>query len=332
MCCSVTGAPGVTSAALAVAALWPADQDVLLVEADASGGDLVPRLTLRPEHGITSLATATRHGVATAGLSTHAQPVRIGGRLIGVVAAPVGMREAHSAVGAAVASGVLALTRDAAVITDLGRLQAPDLRRDTTRPQAAGVESGQSSWQLLREADLVLLVTAARADALSHVDALREDLLSAAGSRLRLLVIDDGPYGAREIADAVACPVAGMIPHDPRGVVLLRPNGPNTLVRTRLGRAVRQLVRGISDDLAAKYVVQPTAAREPQAAGAVVASVAPQGSALDAVPSHAPYASPYPDPPVHSLPTAQAPFIPISSAPPSVAGATGEVPLMWKTP
>ena len=61
---SVKGSPGVTSAALALAAVWP--NPVVLVEADPSGGDLTYRCRLSPgaviesRSGLVGLAAAVR--------------------------------------------------------------------------------------------------------------------------------------------------------------------------------------------------------------------------------------------------------------------------------
>ncbi len=52
---SVKGSPGVTTAALAMAARWPAGRKVLLVEADPFGGDLAPRYGATVTGGLASL-------------------------------------------------------------------------------------------------------------------------------------------------------------------------------------------------------------------------------------------------------------------------------------
>src|ERR1700734_826069 len=60
------GAPGVTTTALALAAVWP--RPVLLAECDPSGGDLVYRFpaahggSLDPRRGLVTLAGAARPG------------------------------------------------------------------------------------------------------------------------------------------------------------------------------------------------------------------------------------------------------------------------------
>ncbi|PGH46923.1 hypothetical protein CRI70_31210, partial [Streptomyces sp. Ru87] len=59
---SVTGAPGVTTTALALAAAWPPDGDggvrPVVVEADGSGGDLLIRFGLPPSPSLLDVAAA----------------------------------------------------------------------------------------------------------------------------------------------------------------------------------------------------------------------------------------------------------------------------------
>ena len=73
------GSPGVTTSALALAAVWP--RRVLLAETDPAGGDLVYRSraahggTLDPNSGMLSLAATARRGLAAEQLWDHAQPL-----------------------------------------------------------------------------------------------------------------------------------------------------------------------------------------------------------------------------------------------------------------
>ena len=59
-CASVSGSPGVTTAALGLAAYWPLDLTPLLAEADPSGGDLQVLFSLPESPGTVSLAAAAR--------------------------------------------------------------------------------------------------------------------------------------------------------------------------------------------------------------------------------------------------------------------------------
>src|SRR6266702_4246819 len=76
------GAPGVTTASLALAAVWP--RPVLLAECDAAGGDLFYRLPaadggrLNPQRGLLSLAVAARRGIQPHQVWTHTQKLHGG--------------------------------------------------------------------------------------------------------------------------------------------------------------------------------------------------------------------------------------------------------------
>ena len=71
------GAPGVTTAALALAAVWP--RPVLLAECDPAGGDLVYRFPavggghLDPRRGVLSLAVVARRGMQPQQVWEHVQ-------------------------------------------------------------------------------------------------------------------------------------------------------------------------------------------------------------------------------------------------------------------
>jgi len=76
------GAPGVTTASVALAAVWP--RPVLLAECDPAGGDIVYRLPgaggtrLDPRRGLLSLAVAARHGLQPDQVWEHTQKLHGG--------------------------------------------------------------------------------------------------------------------------------------------------------------------------------------------------------------------------------------------------------------
>lgn len=83
---SAKGAPGVTSTAMLVAALWP--RQTLLVDADGAGGDLQMRLPseagtpLTQHPGLLTLLPLARHGLASGVVLDHSQVVIGGQRLL----------------------------------------------------------------------------------------------------------------------------------------------------------------------------------------------------------------------------------------------------------
>jgi hypothetical protein len=57
---SLKSSPGVTTAALALGAVWPPERRVLVAELDPAGGDLANRFRLPGEPGLLVLAAAAR--------------------------------------------------------------------------------------------------------------------------------------------------------------------------------------------------------------------------------------------------------------------------------
>jgi hypothetical protein len=76
---SAKGAPGATTTALALAALWP--KPVLLLDADLAGGDVAVRMPapdgtpVNPDQGVLSLAAAGRNGLRPELIQAHCQQV-----------------------------------------------------------------------------------------------------------------------------------------------------------------------------------------------------------------------------------------------------------------
>ena len=150
------GAPGVTTACLALAAVWP--RPVLLAECDPAGGDLACRLPaagggqLDPGRGLLSLAVAGRRGIGPGQILEHTQKLRGGlDVLAGVVTAEqgAGLELLWGPAGAA-----LAQLPGLDVIADCGRIGADGPHYD-----------------LLASAATVVLVTR---DTLAEVVRLRE--------------------------------------------------------------------------------------------------------------------------------------------------------------
>ncbi|MGH9283318.1 MAG: hypothetical protein ACRD0S_10340, partial [Acidimicrobiales bacterium] len=79
---SAKGSPGVTTAAVALAAGWPVARSTVVVEADLAGGDLAAACGLAIEPGLGSFASAGRHGFDAAALLSHAQLLPCGVRAL----------------------------------------------------------------------------------------------------------------------------------------------------------------------------------------------------------------------------------------------------------
>jgi hypothetical protein len=226
------GAPGVTTAATALGAVWP--RPVLLAECDPAGGDLAYRLpaahggVLNPSRGLLTLGASARRGVHPGLLHEHTQ------KIVGGLDVLLGLTHGEQAAGLTWLWGplgrALADLPQADVLADCGRLGAHPQLND-----------------LIAEAELLVLFTRASLD---HVAHLRERLgVAVKGPRIGIVVIaDPRQYRASidEVRRIVAVTgrqvefVAGLA-HDPKGAELLRGQWGGRLDRSLLIRTAREL-------------------------------------------------------------------------------------------
>jgi hypothetical protein len=226
-------APGVTTSALAMAGMWPAARQVLLVEGDPGGGDLAARFGLAAQPGLVSLAAAARRQVDSALVGEHAQTLPGG---LGVLIGPPGAEQAAAALG------MLA----PAVLAGLDGLDGVDIVADLGR-----LDPGSPALGLASVASLLLLMVRPRLDELQHlahrVTALRRECRA-----LGVVLVGTGPYPAEEIAATLGVDVVGTLPTDLRAASLLGGAGASAgaLRRSPLVRAVRSLVEAVIGRLA----------------------------------------------------------------------------------
>ncbi|MDL4776122.1 hypothetical protein [Actinomadura xylanilytica] len=262
------GAPGVTTAAVALGAVWP--RPVLVAECDQAGGDLVYRLPaaaesdpkggkgagsrdggmLNPSRGLLSLAATARRGLRPDQVAEHCQ------RLVGGLDVLVGITNAEQAQAMTWLWGPLgrafAGLTPVDVIADCGRLGA-----------------GTPLTDLMREADQVVLFTRATLEQVAHlrerVAALTEELRGGppvgiivladprdfrasiaevdriiAGTRQRVPPADAGPAPAGGPA-APPVTVLGGLALDPKGAALLSGQWGGRLDRSLLIRSAREV-------------------------------------------------------------------------------------------
>jgi len=217
---SIKGSPGVTTAATAMAATWPAGRKVLLVEADPFGGDLAPRYGSTVTGGLASLFAAARRALAPDAVWDYVH------ELPGGLPVLFGLTGVHQAVAneqvwPAIATALAGL--DADVVVDAGRL-LPNL--------GGGVRA------VLDQADAVIVVCE---PTLEHVVHLRDALpgLVAELRGRRLLVVPTGAvgYAAEDIAKTLQVTVLRPMPNDPTGAAALaNKRTKRRLERTRLLR------------------------------------------------------------------------------------------------
>ncbi|MFI0769228.1 MinD/ParA family protein [Streptomyces sp. NPDC021218] len=247
---SVKGAPGVSTAVLALAAVWPdgADGGVrpVVVEADVSGGDLAVRFGCPHTPGLLDVATSARQE-RPGSLLGAATALPFGVR---VVAAPAGGRACAEAVRVVAGAGRHVLLGDdedrGTVLLDVGRI-------------------GEAAAGLVEVAESVVLVSRGGADALAHAYAhLSEDGVRA--ERYVLAVVGPCPYAAGEIIATLGVGRVVFLPWDPKAADVLtgrarsglRTSGWRALrLLAAAGDAARQLsgtgevaVKGLSGDLA----------------------------------------------------------------------------------
>lgn len=313
------GSPGVTTAAVALAALWP--RRALLAETDPAGGDLIYRSVgidhrpLDPGTGILSLAATARRGIAAEQLWDHAQ--RLSGGLdvlVGLAAAEqaAGLTGQWGALGKAFGELARSPHQEAAadVLADCGRL-GPDSPAQALLPHAA----------------LVLLLTRTQPENIAHV----RDRAAALHSRLHgqqrgaqpgrtavgVLLVADAQRGAKVaaqvdemlIASGSGARVAGVLADDPAGAEQLAGRRRGRLDKSLLVRSARRVVADLHQNYRAELSpsggagqdrVQPPA---PGAPGTPGAPATPGGA-----PPPAGYGPPAPSPtvpPQHRRPPAQ---------------------------
>jgi MinD-like ATPase involved in chromosome partitioning or flagellar assembly len=236
------GAPGVTTAALALAAVWP--RPVLLAECDPAGGDLVYRFPaadgghLDPRRGVLSLAVVARRGMQPQQVWEHSQ------KLHGGLDVLTGVTNAEQGAGLSLLWGpigkVLASLPQADVIADCGRLGADG-----------------PLYDLLAEATTVVLVTKAR---VGDVIRLRDRALAfAAAAQTRgrrgfgvgvLVVADHKKFRSalgevQHVLGQANAPatVLGGLAHDAKGADLLAGEWGGSLDRTLLIRTAREVAQ-----------------------------------------------------------------------------------------
>ncbi|MHB1929056.1 MAG: chromosome partitioning protein [Acidimicrobiales bacterium] len=221
---------GVTTLALALAATWPKERRVLLVELDPAGGTLAAASGWPAEPSLVSLAAAARRALDPDLVWEHCQELPGGAA---VLAGPASADQARSARGMlAGLAGPLGLL-DADVLVDCGRLDP--------RVPGAGVFEGADRVVLAarpRLADLHALATWSEANPLDS-------------GRVALVLVGDGPYPDAEIAEALGVEVLARLPWDPEaaGALVSVPASAREVRLSPLVRAARSLADRLAKEM-----------------------------------------------------------------------------------
>jgi hypothetical protein len=232
--CSLKGAPGVTTVALALAARWPQPARLVVVECDPSGGSLLGRFRLVPSPGLISLTAAARRTTDPDLLWSHVQHLPGG---LPVVLAPPGADYTRAALHTLLESrrGAVSVLRAAApapdrvVIADCGRL-----------------EHGSPALSIARDADRVLLLVRPQTDDLMHL-ATSLERVDLWAMRPGLLLVGPG-YSAAEVTRELGIQVTATIPLDHRGARTFSagPGPRRGPTRSALGRAAHRVARSLA--------------------------------------------------------------------------------------
>jgi MinD-like ATPase involved in chromosome partitioning or flagellar assembly len=222
---------GATTLAAGLAATWPGDRRRILVEADPAGGSLGAQAGLGPEPGLVSLAAAARRQGDPSLAFEHTQSLPGN---VPVVCGPPASSRARSALS--MLSGLLGRLGelDAEVFCDCGRLDRP-----------------ADNVDLFERGRLAVVVSRPR---LSDLNALAAHLEEGAEQARRplLVLVGDGPYPAKEVAEVLGVEVAGQVPWDPEAAAAsgTAPISSRQLTRPPLVRALRSLAGALAERLA----------------------------------------------------------------------------------
>jgi len=255
------GAPGVTTAAIALGAVWP--RPVLLAECDPAGSDLVYRFPaagggrLDPRRGLLSLAVASRRGLQPHHVWEHAQKL-YGGLdiLAGVSGAEqgAGLDLLWSAVGR-----ILASVPQADVIADCGRLGTDGPLYDLLAQAATVVLLTRATLgEVIRLRDRVAALAAA-----GHKrgrPSVRVDVAVVAEHRNITSAIEEVSQALRQ-AGAPARVIGGLA-YEPRSAEQLRGDWGGKLDKSMFIRTVRSVASYLVTSLP-----EPSAAAGPAAPG-----------------------------------------------------------------
>jgi hypothetical protein len=239
------GSPGVTTAAITLAAVWP--RRALLAELDPSGGDVALRLRgprgvpLSPETGLISLAVGVRRGATPQQVFEHVQ------RLDGGLEVVLGLTAGEQA------AGLTGLWSPVAMM--LNRVPGVDVIADCGR-----LYHNSPSTDVIVHASAVVLVTRPSIEAVAHLRARAVAVLTEVGSRgpnnpppVFVVVVtgardDKSPQEIQLVLRQARLPVTviGRIALDSRGAGMLAGEWVGRLDKSLLIRSARDVAAKLS--------------------------------------------------------------------------------------
>jgi len=237
---------GGTTAALALATVWPASRPwPVVVECDPSGGDIAARFNLTPLPGLESLVVAMGRDVmgewGGLDLGEHTQQLPGKKDLPGV----------HVVVAPASPTKMIGpLDRLAQNMRLLAQVEA-DLVLDCGRLESASMQSETPTRRLLQRAGLVIVVVRPELSELQRLQVWLP-VLSSERTDVLVLLSQNGPHSEKEIAATLDVEVLGSLPYDTEGAAAVG-DGVTGRLATRLPllRAARTVAEGLAGRLAA---------------------------------------------------------------------------------
>ncbi|HEV2360784.1 MAG TPA: hypothetical protein VGS21_03690 [Acidimicrobiales bacterium] len=224
---SAKGAPGVTTLACVLGAVWPVEREVVVAECDPAGGDLAARFGLSADTGMTSLVAELRQrrDRESHSLRPHTQTLPGG---LEVLCGPIGSDAGtvlDSAVGVVGLEGV-----PGDVLVDCGRLGSHF--------------TGQQ--RIVRTAKRLILLLRPEASSLAHGRWVVERLATHHPSGLAgvaLAVAGSGAFSPPDIARTLGVELLGVVPRDRAAAAMLRgePGARRALARSALVVAAKKL-------------------------------------------------------------------------------------------
>jgi MinD-like ATPase involved in chromosome partitioning or flagellar assembly len=239
---SAKGAPGVTTAALVLGALWP--REVLVADCDPAGGDVANRMPApdgRPldvDRGLLSLAAVARHGLEPEQLMEQVQTVVGGLRVL------VGVRTPEQAA----ALGPLW----PALGPCLDRLAGTDVIADCGR-----LTNAPGQLDVVKHARFLVLLCTPTVSGLLHLrerlPVLEERLRSAApdGVPVGVVVVSNEARDVAGVAEALgrqqtSARILGRLPYDPKGAEFFAGRLEGRVERTALVRGARDVAADVA--------------------------------------------------------------------------------------
>ena len=229
---------GATTVALGLAATWPSDRRVLLIEADPAGGTLAASAGFPAEPSLVSLAAAVRRTDAVELAITHTHRLPNGAPAL---TAPATAEQSERALALLTRLFAHVGELDIDVLLDCGRLTP------ITDAAPAGTDRvARTNTDRLLAADRAILVARPQLPDLHALGGFFDHPRLATArndGRLSLVLVGNGPYSDAEIAEVLGVPVIARLPLEPDTAVALATTAADAreLRRTPLVRELRSL-------------------------------------------------------------------------------------------